>query len=163
MMSILLSYCSVLYSGLYVAYPVSVYCVLCIIMWYWVFSPCYIYLLCFVCVLSLVSFQYQSVSLWHGISLSTVPAVTQSVTNPVVAIPSHYYSHIIIILNIIYKRIYFKDFLQKSKKNVGMGGMKLLANNVHIQGMGVLLADKVHKQEPCHNVWLYTSHTRNHP
>ena len=26
--------------------------------------------------------------------------------------------------------------------------MKLLANKVHIQGMEVLLADKVHKQEP---------------
>ena len=26
--------------------------------------------------------------------------------------------------------------------------MKLLANKVHIQGMKVLLADKVHKQEP---------------
>ena len=28
------------------------------------------------------------------------------------------------------------------------GGMKLLANKVYIQGMEVLLADKVHKQEP---------------
>ena len=28
--------------------------------------------------------------------------------------------------------------------------MKLLANKVHIQGMEVLLADKVHKQEPQH-------------
>ena len=28
------------------------------------------------------------------------------------------------------------------------GGVKLLANKVHIQGVEVLLADKVHKQEP---------------
>ena len=26
--------------------------------------------------------------------------------------------------------------------------MKLLANKVHLQGMEILLADKVHKQEP---------------
>ena len=33
--------------------------------------------------------------------------------------------------------------------------MKLLANDVHIQGMEVLLADKVHKQEPQHTCqWL---------
>ena len=32
--------------------------------------------------------------------------------------------------------------------------MKLLANKVHIQGMEVLLADKVHKQEP-QRKWLY--------
>ena len=29
--------------------------------------------------------------------------------------------------------------------------MKLLANKVHIQGMEVLLADKMHKQEPEHD------------
>ena len=38
--------------------------------------------------------------------------------------------------------------------------MKLLAKKVHIQGMEVLLADKVHKQEPQHKC-IYVSH--NHP
>ena len=32
--------------------------------------------------------------------------------------------------------------------------MKLLANKVHIKGMEVLLADKVHKQEP-QRKWLH--------
>ena len=35
--------------------------------------------------------------------------------------------------------------------------MKLLANKVHIQGMEVLLADKVHKQE-LQRVAIYVSH-----
>ena len=37
----------------------------------------------------------------------------------------------------------------RNQKDLGMGDrMKLLANKVHIQGMEVLLADKVYKQEP---------------
>ena len=36
--------------------------------------------------------------------------------------------------------------------------MELLANKVHIKGMEVLLADKVHKQEPQH-INGYTFHT----
>ena len=43
-----------------------------------------------------------------------------------------------------------KYFFQKIKKRYKDGWMKLLANKVHIQGMTVfiLLADKVHEQEP---------------
>ena len=37
--------------------------------------------------------------------------------------------------------------------------MKLLANKVHIQGMKVLLADKVHKQEPQHVAIRFTHAT----
>ena len=36
----------------------------------------------------------------------------------------------------------------KKSKRCRDGGIKLLANKVHIQGMEVSLADKVHKQEP---------------
>ena len=38
-------------------------------------------------------------------------------------------------------------------------GTKLLANKVHIQGMEVLLADKVHKQEPQHVAIHFTHAT----
>ena len=48
-----------------------------------------------------------------------------------------------------------KDFLQKSK-DVGDGWMKLLVNKLHIQGMEVLLADKVHKQESQHHTTIPT-------
>ena len=44
-------------------------------------------------------------------------------------------------------RIYEKDILQKSEGCMDVW-MELLANEVHIKGMEVLLADKVHKQEP---------------
>ena len=37
--------------------------------------------------------------------------------------------------------------------------MKLLANKVHIQGMKVLLADKVHKQEPQYVAICFTHAT----
>ena len=41
------------------------------------------------------------------------------------------------------------------------GWVKLLANKVHIQGMEVLLADIMHKQEPqCK--WLYISHNHTY-
>ena len=49
-----------------------------------------------------------------------------------------------------------KDHFQKSKR-CRDGQKKLLANQVHIQGMTV---DEVYKQEPRHK-WLYISH--NHP
>ena len=39
--------------------------------------------------------------------------------------------------------------------------MKLLPNKVHIQGMTVLLADKVHEQEPLHK-WLSFTQTSLH-
>ena len=39
--------------------------------------------------------------------------------------------------------------------------MKLLANKVHMQGMKVLLVDKVYKQELQHKINGYISH--NHP
>ena len=48
-----------------------------------------------------------------------------------------------------------KHFLQKSKR-CRDGQMKLLANKVHIQGMKVLLAVKVHKQEPQRKWLLFT-------
>ena len=51
------------------------------------------------------------------------------------------------------KNICTKDFFKQSKR-CRDGWMKLLANKAHIQGMKVLLADKVHKQEP--NVNGYT-------
>ena len=44
--------------------------------------------------------------------------------------------------------IIIKNISCRNQKDVGMGGMKLLADKVHLQGMEVLLADKVHKQEP---------------
>ena len=43
----------------------------------------------------------------------------------------------------------------------GWWGMKLLANGVHVKGVEVLLAEKVHKQEPqCKG--LYVSHNHHY-
>ena len=54
-----------------------------------------------------------------------------------------------------------KIFLQKSKR-CRDGWMKLLANKLHIQGMEVLLADKVHNKKN-HNINGTVSHNHMHP
>ena len=56
------------------------------------------------------------------------------------------------MVNLTSTRIYEKGFLQKLKR-CRNGWMKLLANKKFIHGMELLLADKVHKQEPQHK-WL---------
>ena len=43
-----------------------------------------------------------------------------------------------------------KNFFSRNQKDVENQWMKLFANKVHIQGMTILLADKVYEEEPQH-------------